>query len=68
MQQVNIKKWRILTSLIFFILNNYGSITSEITNLIVAEKNRLEFVDNSFQRGIIKGLEMALKLVENRKN
>lgn len=50
------------------ILNDDGSITSEITNLIVAEKNRLEFVDNSFQRGIIKGLEMALKLVENRKN
>lgn len=43
-----------------------GSIVSEITNLIVAEKARLEFVNNSFQRGIIKGLEMALKIAKER--
>lgn len=46
------------------ILNDDGSIAAEITNLIIAEKYRLEFVNNGFQRGIIKGLEMALKLIE----
>lgn len=30
------------------ILNEDGSIVSKITNLIVAEKERLEFVDNRF--------------------
>ena len=49
------------------ILNYDGSIVAEINNLIVSEKARLEFVNNSFQRGIIKGLEMALKLIEGSK-
>lgn len=46
------------------ILNYDGSTVAELNKLIVAEKARLEFVNNSFQRGIIKGLEMALRIVE----
>lgn len=48
------------------ILNDNGDIKSELTNLLVSEKQRLEFVNNGFQRGIIKGLEMALKIVEDQ--
>lgn len=49
------------------ILNDDGSILAEINNLIVSEKARLEFVNNGFQRGIIKGLEMALQTIKNLK-